>query len=411
MPVDLSSIPEKMVRKRQPSLKRWSVALLLFLVCGGFFTSWLWSVQQVARGALFWHCFITAPLVLWIVLFSVRWLLYLVTVWPAEGWDDEREQDISNEIRRGQRYLLLMGASVNLPHFQATTTLSQHFIMPQGVVLPVVVDEITQDVSYKAEFKCSTALFSERVIEQINTLIESPVIQNHLLKSYTGQLLSVVVQIEDENELSEEDCLNLHNQISLLLPSLQIHFRPCFGWEDIDHWLDFPDYFDDLLILSINLRSDLSDGEGEAAIALLLRFADEDRDADSSFAHIHRPENNKDILGLNNSVSTALLWGKTRSDDIASVWLAGMGAENKIQSLLASSNLKFPRAEASGQLIDIDMKSGYTGIASPWLSLALAAGNSAERLYPQLVLSIPDRNISPWCLVIQPSVPLSMQNL
>ncbi|SUX58190.1 Uncharacterised protein [Citrobacter braakii] len=132
MPVDLSAIPDVARRTRQPSIKRWLVIFLIFMVLSGFITSWLWPSNNPSRGAFFWHCFITAPLVVWILLLGTRWLCYLATEWPAEGWDDEREQDIANEIHRGQRFLVLAAQSVHLPHAVTSAGLTQQFMLPQG---------------------------------------------------------------------------------------------------------------------------------------------------------------------------------------------------------------------------------------------------------------------------------------
>lgn len=88
-----------------------------------------------------------------------------------------------------------------------------------------------------------------------------------------------------------------------------------------------------------------------------------------------------------------------------------MGVESKVQSLLASSTLKFPRAEGDKHLVDIDMKSGHTGVTSPWLAVALAAKNMDIVPNPQLVMSISDKNASFYCLVIHPQVSASQKKL
>lgn len=133
---------------------------------GGFLTSSLWPAQKVVREALFWHCFITAPLVIWAVFLGIRWLIYLAVEWPASGWDHERKQDIANEIRRGQRSLLLLGVGVQLPHVVESTTLSQQFLVPQGLALPAVVDKNTQAVSFLARFNDEGLIFSSASLKE-----------------------------------------------------------------------------------------------------------------------------------------------------------------------------------------------------------------------------------------------------
>lgn len=402
MPVDLSAIPDVAIRKRPPLLKRWLVVLLIFFVFSGLLTSWLWPAHKTTHGALFWHCFITVPLVMWTLLLGLRWLFYLSAVWPADGWDEEREQDIAYEIQRGQRYLLLEEVAVHLPHVVTSGTLTHQFLLPQGVILPAVVNENTQAVAYHAGFDDGEPTLSDRVLRRVKALLDDRAIQSALSHSYAARPLSVIIQISCESELNKEDIKGIYKCISPLLPvSSKIQFLPKFGLTEIDSWLDAPDSFPTLLILSVNVLSLISDGEGEAAVALLLRFGVEDA-SQLTVAHVHRPELAKDTTAIHESAIQALHWGKTCCEDIAALWLAGMGVENKTQALLANNNLKFPRAEASAQLTDIDMKSGYTGVASPWLAIALAAGNVGVTPYPQLIMSMANRDAQPWWMVVYP---------
>lgn len=411
MPVNLSIIPDIAIRKRPPSLKRWLVVLLIFFVCGGFLTSWLWPAHKTIHGALFLHCIVTVPLVLWTLLLGIRWLFYLSAVWPADGWDEEREQDIADEIQRGQRYLLLEEAAVHLPHVVTSGGLTHQFLLPQGVILPVVVNENTHAVGYQAGFDDGESTLSDRVLRRVKALLNDRAIQSTLSHSYAARPLTVIIQIGCESELNKEDIEEIHKCISSLLPaSSEVQFSPKFGLTEIDSWLDAPDSFSTLLILSVNVLSLISDGEGEAAVALFLSFGAEDDASQLTVAHVHRPELAKDTTAIHRSAIQALHWGKTCCEDIAALWLAGMGVENKTQALLANNNLKFTRAEASVQLTDIDMKSGYTGVTSPWLAIALAAGNVGATPYPQLIMSMADRDAQPWWLVVYPPSLPQVQN-
>jgi len=96
-----------------------------------------------------------------------------------------------------------------------------------------------------------------------------------------------------------------------------------------------------------------------------------------------------------------LVWGKTDAEHIESLWFSGMGTENKTQSLLSKNKLRFPRAEASAQITDIDLKTGLTGVTSPWLAVALAAGQSVSLPFPQLIMSVSKEGL-PWWVVIHP---------
>jgi len=401
MPVDLSSIPDPANRTRQPSIKRWLVILLIFLFIGGFLTSWLWPANNPARGVLFWHSFISAPAAMWIILFGLRWLAWLSTVWPANGWDDEREQDIENEIQRGQCFLVVDASSVRLPHVVTSGALTEQFLLPQGIKLPSFVDSETQSVSYIAQFSDSYLPTNELIHNRFRELLNDPILKAALSRSKTVKPLQVILQIDPNIYLSKDELKEFHQQMVTLLPACNIRLSPHFGLSDIDDWLDNLGSIESLLLLSVCIRAFVSDGDGEAAVALLLRPGDE-ADLDKNTAVLfHRPEKTKASETLIASASQALVWGKTDAEHIESLWFSGMGTENKTQSLLSKNKLRFPRAEASAQITDIDLKTGLTGVTSPWLAVALAAGQSVSLPFPQLIMSVSKEGL-PWWVVIHP---------
>jgi hypothetical protein len=401
MPVDLSAIPDVARRTRQPSAKRWFVVLLIFMVLGGFLTSWLWPTHNnSARGPLFWHCFISAPLAIWVVLFGLRWLAWLSTVWPANGWDDEREQDIENEIQRGQCFLILDFASVRLPHVVTSGALTEQFLLPQGIKLPSVVDAATQSVSYIAQFSDKSLPAAERIQNRLREILSDPLLKTGLYECQKKKSLQVILQIDSSIYLSSDELADIRKRMITLLPVSNIQISPYFGMSDIDKWLDNPESMDTLLLLSVCIRATVSDGEGEAAVALLLHSEAGEGFNSNMAVRFHRPEQSKDTKSLLSTAMQALVWGKTHAADIQSLWFSGMGTENKTQSLLSENKFRFPRAEASAQIIDIDLKTGRTGVVSPWIAIALAAGHSCTLPFPQLIMSASEEE-DPWWVVIR----------
>lgn len=401
MPVDLSAIPDVARRTRQPSAKRWFVILLIFMVFGGFLTSWLWPIHNnSARGPLFWHCFISAPLAIWVVLFGLRWLAWLSTVWPANGWDDEREQDIENEIQRGQCFLILDFASVRLPHVVTSGALTEQFLLPQGIKLPSVIDAATQSVSYIAQFRDNSLPAAERIQNRLREMLSDQLLSVRLASRPNNKPLQVILQIDSNINLSSDELAEIRKRMVTLLPTKNIQFSPYFGLSDIDKWLDNSESMDSLLLLSVCIRAAVSDGEGEAAVALLLHSGANEGFNCNMAVRFHRPEQSKGPASLYSSAMQALVWGKTDAADIQSLWFSGMGTENKTQSLLSENKFRFPRAEASAQIIDIDLKTGRTGVVSPWIAVALAAGHSSTLPCPQLIMSASDEG-EPWWVVIR----------
>lgn len=402
MPVDLSTIPPVAKRKQRPSVKRWLLLLLIFLLGGGFTTLKLWPAESATRGALFWHCLISIPCVLWLFAFTARWVSWLVSEWLADGWDAERERDLMAEIQHGQNFLLLGAECVHLPHVASANTLTEQFMLPEGVVLPAVVDEATQEVRYQAQFNDATMQLSDRVTRRLSSLLQDVALQAALTRLKLPHSLAVVIQVDSDAPLSVDESAAIQQNLMPWLPaSAVVQFLPQFALVDIDHWLDKPDMMDSLLILSVRLMSNLADGESEIAVALLLHA--KNTVADSAMAHVHRPELSQETAMIHASAMQSLQWGNTQVEDVAYLWLAGMGTENKAQALLMSHHLNFPCVEAKGQFTDIDIKSGYTGGVSPWLAIALAAGNSRQPLAAQLIMSTTGAAGLPWWLVVYPT--------
>lgn len=404
MPVDLSTIPQPARRKPPPSVKRWLVYLLGSLVCGGIVTLWLWPETIPVKSALFWHCFIIIPFVLWGITAAIRWLLWLSFEWFADGWDNERELDLKNEIERAQRFIVLNAISVHLPHVAASESISQQFLLPEGVSLPAVVDENTLSVSHYAEFNDAGELLSVRINKWIGLLLADPTIQSGLYRGNPEYRLKVVIQIANESQLNEQEISAIKKIVIPLVPSSAIiEIISDYGLSDIDNWLDEPDTFHMLLVLSVNLLDSMSDGEGEVAVGLL--FCSTDSNCGEPYiARVHRPECTKEPLSVHSAALQAMRWGKVSADDVATLWLSGVNSEYNLPAMLAGHNLKFPRVEENKQLIHIDVKSGTTGLSSPWLALALAAGNSESVSFPQLVINIEKPDITLWWFVVHPYI-------
>lgn len=399
MPVDLSAIPGLAKRNRPPLLSRWLIGLLILTACAIFLTSWLWPAQGAVQRGLFWGCALGAPLGVWVLLFIGRWLVWLATELPAQGWDDARERHIASEIVRGQRFLQLKAQVVHLPHVVTSDAPAASFLLPQGAMLPPVVDEATQAVKYIAQFSDAGKPAAKRVAARLRALLEDASLQTTLRQHKTAKPLTVIIQIESNIALSPAECAHIEQLVMLLLPvSAAIHFSPQFGLADIDRWLDEPGTISSLLILSACVRHTVQDGDGEAAVALFLLPGHSADENSKLITRIHRPEHSKSASMNHDSALQALLWGKARHEDVAAVWMAGMGAGNRGQHVLAESQLKFPEAQTA----DIDVISGRISVVTPWLAAALAAENPGRDPCPQLIITQQENEL-PWWMVVHPA--------
>lgn len=403
MPVDLSIIPNAAKSRKKPSLKRWLLALLALVVSISFLGGWLGSSKTETSEIVFWHGFITIPLVIGIIIICIRWLVWLAYEWPAIAWNNVRILDMKDEIERGQRTLLLDEVCVHLPHVVSFGKITEQLLLPGGVVLPAVAEEDSNNVTYKASFEDYGQPLPERTARRIYALLKDNRIQSALSQRYSSAMLTVIIQTGLENELDDKITETILRIISPLLPvNSTVNFMNEFGFADIDFWMDTPSTFETLLILSINLHKKIVDGQGEAATALLIRNEETESKKESFYAKIHRPEFSDNHDSLSGSVKKAMQWGKASQKDIAWLWLAGVGIRNKSQVIISSVKSLFPNVDEKSQFIDIDRKCGNTGSVSPWLVIALAAGNVGAVKSPQFIISHCASEEKIWGLIIYP---------
>lgn len=400
MPVDLSCIPARAKRLSPPSPRRWLVILLMLMACGGFITVYLWPASMPTQTPLFWICFLGIPIGGGLMAWCVRWLAYLSTEWLADGWDDAREWDLAQDIHRGQRHLELLAQVVHLPHVIATASLSEQLLLQEGISLPSQVDGASQ-VIRQARFDDVALPMQHRAESQLRSLLSDVSLQAALQRLSPHRALSVFLQIDSNMPDMRADRSTLLPLIREMVSlPLTLSFIEGDGLAVIDTWLDHLDTVQARLVIALSLSEMETDGTGEVAVALLLHSSMPHTSSRSIVAHIHRPEQTSRSQGLNAALRQALHWGMAAPEDIKGIWLTGMGTGNEASSLFSTADMRFP---AAGQPCDIDMKVGLTGLASPWLATAVAAGHVALLSSPQLVMSVPNGEPLPWFMVIRPS--------
>jgi len=397
MPVDLTCIPERAENRTAPSIRRWLVFLLALVAGNGLVTAWLWPAGMSTHIPLFWICFPGGALVIWIVLIIVRSVIFLTPIFGNEGWNDMRERDLAQEILRGQRSLVMLAQATQLPHVVASGALSGQLLIPDGISLPPVIDNTRQNVIHQARFADVTLSEMDRLKARLQALLSVNQIQAALRGLPAQSSLAVALLTGADNSVAPEQ-----QQMAVLIIqeitglSFRLSFVEGTGLNMLDCWLDEPELMQTLLVLAVNLVEEGGDGAGEAAVALLLQRTD--ALAEEPVAFVHRPELTHSEQGTAYAMQQALLWGMTTPDAISQIWLTGMGTENKADGLFSAAGIRFPRA---GQPCDIDLCTGLTGYASPWLAIAVAAENLMVASSPQLLMSLDEETNSPWFMVIR----------
>lgn len=401
MSVDLSCIPGPAKRRFAPSLKRWLVFLIVLIATGGFVTAYFWPAGEPTRTTTFWLCFLGFPMALGGIIVALRWLVYLIGEWFADGWDRARERDLAEDIHNGQRSLAMLGHVVHLPHVISAEFVSQQFLIPDGITLPSQVDETGEVLIHQASFSDVVLPVQDRVKERIHMLLTEASLQSAFQRLPQKTSLSVMFQFSPDISVSPEERHLLQKFVKNCpgFPFSMI-FVPGEGLQAVDAWLDQPDKMQHLLVIALNLTEKVTDGVGEAEVALLMRSSDSSEAACNVVAEIHRPEQVTSEQGFKSALLQALHWGDTAAEEIKHVWLTGTGASNEATSLFSGAGVHFP---AAGQPCDIDLKAGLTGRVSPWLAMAVAAEQAEQSASPQVVMCVPGDNSLPWFMTICPA--------
>ena len=114
MPVRLDQVPALAPRPVRPRAWLWLgvFPLLLFLLgVGGMF---LFGTQALREHPVsFWGLAFGVPLLGWCLLSFGRVLLYLGQQQVADGWDQAREEDLIQKLRRGRRVQQVLAVSLH----------------------------------------------------------------------------------------------------------------------------------------------------------------------------------------------------------------------------------------------------------------------------------------------------------
>ena len=397
MPVDLTCIPERAQDRSPPSIRRWLLILIMLATINGLVISWLWPGGVSTRTPLFWICFPGSAILIWAVLLIVRITIFLTPVFGNSGWNDARENDLAQTISRGQRSVVMLAHVVQLPHMVGSGSLSGQLLLPDGIALPSAIDSITQNTIQQSRFRDSSLASMDRLKARLMELLSDYHLQTALRNLTTQSPLTIALLTEYQDSLYPELqklLESLFKEITGL--SLRLSFIKGAGLKTLDRWLDGEELIHPLLILAVNQMEKDSDGMGEAAVALLLqRYGCL---MDSAAVTIHRPEPTRPDQGMGYALQQALLWGMATPEEIRQIWLTGTGIDNRADGLFSAAGIRFPLA---GQPCDIDLRTGQTGCASPWLALAAAAENLIATSSPQLLMCVDGKDHFPWFMVIR----------
>lgn len=397
MAVDLDAIPEPAPPIRRPDTRRWLAALGFTLLTGVSLTLWNWKPERTSLA--FWLCTQGLPVALWGLCFTLRRYSYKCDqVWAA-SWNRERKQLIEQETQRGQRCARILGAAVTAQPGTGPEKLMRAVIgaspimtvsVPRAGGAPVRHTELPGFPSFQPE---TLELAITRLVSQsVQTLAKVPAAMPCAL-------------LVDCDIPGMADTGGRVARILTDKTQRTVKIRRDNGPAALDRWLDSgwsaPSV---LLVFSMVLRDRHQEGEGEAMA--LLTLANRPLSAFPQAARLHRPERG-DGTSLRKALARALLWMDLAPGDLREAWLSG--------PLTTQGSAWNQACEENGLALNltednrnIDMVTGNTGSASPWVAVALAACRAEAEGTPQAVVA-QDGESDIWIAGITPEKSYSSQ--
>jgi hypothetical protein len=382
MPVDFDALPD---RAAIPGIKRtpvpWLIALVLILAGGAAISIATWPVGRTTRIPWFWLRTFGLPFLLWLFLYC-GWLFFQTHLRRNTLADnaaiDRKEEKLHREASvpfkvigqswrvsglDDRRSAQVAGVELNLDESRGLTIPDRPFFhgneadesRRHAVVLEWLLIEVLKPLTH-----CLRDMREISVCLCLESLL-SP-----------DEAKAAIAKAWDSFGLEDSRKVQLFGAMSLF---------------SIDGWLDQIAGKSRYLAISVQLRGVISGvistGEVEAGAAVLLERTRTKFSHEEEAVFVHRPAK-VCVDSLEKGVGDALRWGGCNAESVGAVWNRGLdaGLETAFKSVKLPANMA-PIAELRETI-------GDSGVAMPWLTLALAAAKAAGSKDAQLIVDQQD---------------------
>jgi hypothetical protein len=359
------------------------MALLIVLTAGAFLSATTWPAERSTQTLWFWIRTLGLPFLAWLALFS-GWLFLL-----------------GNRLRNA----LADNAAIDLKerrlHEDASvpfTVVGQSWCL-SGVPEHNRVEDAMSVGEQEGDRDATGALvipehpfvrgnYSDEVFRHASVL-EWLLVK--LIKPLANQLPagtnpnSIAAQLRIDSELPPEgvrqSVVRAWAALGMTWPET-VQLVDSMSLYSLDDWLDKRARSPLRLAIAVQLRGAISGGlqagQAEGGAALLL--ADLPHPSNQTdVVCVHRPARSP-IEALDTGISNAMRWGHCDDSKIAMRW--GTGLAEPLAKALKS--LDSPVSDAP--FINLARTIGDVGVATPWLSVALAAHQALGSSGPQMIL-------------------------
>lgn len=377
MPVWLDAIPEKAPKIARPSTGRWLLFLAFVMLGGIALTLWCWTSERT--GFVFWFTALGLPFCTWGLLFGLRRVAYKAEQVGAESRNVNRDALIDSEILRGQRCAWILGTHIQAPAGNKTGELLEamkvaapaiDFSRPRGCDKPVRYAALTE---YQADL--TKAL--KAAVSKLTTRVEG------IVQPLPPELPCWLV-LDCDNDLYPlfEELLNA--DLSLKTGRV-FRLMSGKGLGAFDAWLD-KRWDNPGILVAITLSLPASPREEDADAVSMVVLSNRKAHAWPDALRLHRPERGAETT-LTKTLTRALLWAKTRPDELKGSWISGptLTSGSCWNNACEQSGVEFSLSEDN---FSIDPILGYTGHAAPWLAIILASAACSDN-GPQVIAAQP----------------------
>lgn len=398
MPVRLNTIPGPKMYPVSPGYIKWASMLVLLLTVGVAITSLFASGELVKNSQYFWCMACGIPVLIWLLLVAIRWLVFITYQIQADAWNQRREEVILQETCRGRRALQVLHVSL------------------------LVAIERDEEEDLLDAFLNREQMLNARFVPKSNNWVRHSMVPVLIGENVSCRLSRILLQqfieIKQQLELLSENLhikvlLDIHTPLSEAevkaiwqdewqkngLPKAHPFSTSEPGLANVDDWLD--NHIHEkavLLVSSVYLEPENLATTAESAFVLLLanRLT---QDELIPRALLHRPERITTIEAIATGVEQALDWVPLYPEAISGTW--GAELNTKQRAVLLSLNQPFCQERT---LYELDTFLGRSGPVAPWLSTAIAALAAIYSQHPQLTFSgVPNKDHL-WATVVSPYV-------
>jgi hypothetical protein len=404
MAIRLDTVPPALVAPARPGKKRWFGLLVLLVLIGPALAFWLSGDAGNEPSGRLWLIALGGPVALWGVLAFVRGLLMFGEWVAVDGWNDEREKELSKRMRVGRRsqQVLAVSARTALHEIGAGSGQAlQHFMQNNRQALKVQSEweagneRICHSRLYW-EADDSPALLLQRMLCQVLDDIAKV-----LATVPEDQPLALLLDFDSriaQEQLSElwRTCWSASGIRQPLVP-----VEGC-GLQAVDEWLDRR-IRDPAMLWVVSSQVAPTDVEGSAEAVVSLLFGNRLTQSHlQPLAYLHRPEQQREASkkGLRCAIEQVLDWVPVQAHAIQHVWSVGadLHCAAGIDAVLDDMSLL---QEHPQNLHHLNTTLGNPGCAGSWLAIATAVDSIQEQGAPHLIFNA-ESTADMWCAVVMP---------